>query len=142
MEIELTLFARFAEASQDGTFTMHGGGFNKLAVPAFPAQVPSLYFFVRLKGEMQELDLDHTLRIDISGPETERRPLGATAKMTKEMARKSLAMDGFGMNCTIALLGQTFPAPGRFVFHVVLDDKDVGAATLMLTTPEAEGVGK
>jgi len=141
MEIELALFAKYAEAAQDGTFSMQGGGFKKLAVQSFPAQVPSLYFFIRLKGEMQEMELDHTVRVDISGPETERRPLGPAAKMTKEMAKKSLAMDGFGINCIVALLGYTFPAPGRFEFHVVLDDKDVGVVTLKFTTPEAEGGG-
>ena len=98
----------------------------------FPAQIPFLWFLARFKVSLEESQSEHLLRVDISGPGVPRTPLGLATKAAPQGPTPSLSVEGGRLNCAIAMIGYTFPNPGEYTFHVVMDDKDISAMTLSL----------
>jgi hypothetical protein len=142
MELEFAIFARYIEVISDGTFAMVGGGLNRLATPTFPAQVPYLALLARFKPSPDEARREHSFRVDVSGPGMARTTLGTPSKSTTVGPDAVTAVEGFRLNCAVSLFGFTFPAPGEFTFHIVLDDQEVGAPTLRLAALAPAGDGK
>jgi hypothetical protein len=121
MNIEFAFLTRAADLSSDGTLSVLGADLDLLQAPAFPFLLPSFSVVVKFLLGADETKVDSTLRVSIVGegigslaPELNTRLLHPSENMAKAKKRAGLTLVG-------TFQGTTFPNPGQYAVHLIID---------------------
>jgi hypothetical protein len=138
VELRASLLADAAYVSPtDNKLFIHGGGWDRLFCPQFPATHPSLSLVLVLHVEYSEALDSHRLEIIL---ERDGEPLGPRAEATMNIGHPPGTAPGaptvVPFVVTFALL--TFDAPGRLDWVVVADGDDLARVPLeIVAAPRA-----
>lgn len=117
-----------AAAVADGKHYIHGGGWDTLAAPAFPAAHPLLAVAVRLRIPWSDTNLPHLLEVDVidaDGRSILPEPPGPP-RSPFTVGRPATATPGGDqvLPLVFSLHHVQFPAPGTYAAVVRLDGDD------------------
>lgn len=105
-----------AESSQDGKFSLLGGGFDAIEVPAFPAAILSLAIIVRIRIPHDEAGRPHLVRARMVGPGELNVAFPATNIDVRNRPGPHVGpfKDGMISNIVVSLYGVTLTAAGVY----------------------------
>jgi hypothetical protein len=137
MELIYVILADAAEVASSGKFSLLGGGIETIYAPAFPTVQPALALVVRLRDLSPEAEQEHTLRVEITGPNAFHAELGDVAKF-KLLSLNSTTDGTIAINLVINLQMLIFPEPGTYLFHLFVDSQEVGTISLAAQKPMSD----
>src|SRR5260370_4009411 len=112
MKSDDIFFAKFAEITTDGLFTVVGGGLNKICADEFPWSWGFLYLLTRVRLTPTEALTQHNTsieretpngEIEVIGPESLLLPIASTAAETGPD-------NNYGLSFSFCLVNLLFPA--------------------------------
>jgi hypothetical protein len=141
VELRAALLADAAYVSAtDNKLFIHGGGWDRLYCPAFPATHPSLALVLLLHVEYSEALDAHRLEVIL---EHDGEPLGPRAEATMNVGHPPGTAPGAPTSVpfvvTFAML--TFDGPGRLEWVIVADGEDLGRVPLELVAAPPQPLG-
>ncbi|MGI8549917.1 MAG: DUF6941 family protein [Dehalococcoidia bacterium] len=131
MQLAYAFPSSAAEFSSDGKVYVLGGDFDTLRVPGFPATQPSLALVVKLHVQPMECYREHRLRIDLIDDDGARVYPEIGLPFTPQTS-PNYPHRRVGVGLVITLQGLTFPRPGGYAFHILVDDLEIGTVPLYL----------
>jgi hypothetical protein len=128
MRIPFALTASAAESTPDGRVWILGGDFDTIFAAQFPITLPTMTVVVKILFEPGETGRSHTVRTELWDQDGEvvQQPLVHT--FTPER-NATFPTRNVGSLLTLNMQGLSFPNPGDYAFHVLVDDH------LMATIP-------
>lgn len=133
MKLAYAFLADAAQVNPDGKFSVSGGGVEILTAPGFPVLTPSLSLLIRLIVEQDELDRPHQLRLELLDPDNHNLlPPGAESTFTPQPSPRLFMGIPLSYMFVVNIPGFAFPAAGRYVFRVFVDNAPVGEVPLYL----------
>ncbi len=141
MELEDIFFAKFADLTADGLFTVVGGGVNRLYADSFPYVWDMLHLLVRIRLTREEAQGEHTVAIDRRTPAGQVETVEGTEwPMMQVPPTAELGPDGkLGVNFNVRLVILAFPEAGVYTYRFKVNGNEVGAADLLVTNNVQEG---
>lgn len=130
MNVAFAMLADAATVDPRGKVNILGGGIDSISAPQFPVTHPQLIFICRLQLSPVECDLDHPLRIDLIDPDGQQLAQvagGVRGQRLVDDPHRPVNADlllGFG--------GLTFPAPGDYAFHVLVNQMEIAVVPLFV----------
>src|SRR5438046_1621952 len=76
MHLDDLFFARFADLTPDGLFTVVGGGLHRINARAFPWSWDLLFLLARVRFTTEEAQGQHTAAIERETPDGQIEPIG------------------------------------------------------------------
>jgi hypothetical protein len=140
MELIYVIPADAAEANPNGKFSLLGGGIDNISVPAFPAVHPGIALVVRLRAQTSEAKQSHSFHINIDGPNNFQTTPGAIAEFTP-IALQSEPDRPIVLNLVMNIALLVFPEPGTYLFHLYVDNQEVGMFPLYVQLLNPNEVG-
>jgi hypothetical protein len=137
MDLEYIFLARFADLSDDGLFTVHGGGMKTIVGEQFPVTWPLLCLVARVRATPSEFAAPRRMAIERVAPTGDVVVVGEeAASPSSASARPGVTRDPDGricLNICAGMLGQVFPVPGVYQFRVKMDGKEIGATNIKVS---------
>ncbi len=134
MRLVYTTLARYAELSKDGTFTIIGGGFQRLRVSDFPVTVPTLALLIKIEADVKEHG-DYRLELVLVDP-NDARVDGGKGELPFSIDEDP---DHREFTCLFQLYGLQFQRPGVHFFRIALaGGLELGSAKLSIELPAGE----
>jgi hypothetical protein len=136
MELEDTFFARFADLTPDGLFTVVGGGVNRINASSFPWSWGFMFLLARCRLTIEEAKGQHMLAIERETPNGHTEPIGAEFPMTHLQSAPEIGPDGkVGFSLNYCLVNLIFLEAGLYKYRLKIDGRDMGVANLLVTGP-------
>jgi hypothetical protein len=136
MELSFAFLAKMADHLADGQLLLIGPDFDAVACSQFPVQIP-ISIAIKLFAEPREINKPHTLRIELTKPDGSRGIIGIESEIATRVnefdpTRRS------GASIVVNMLGMVFESAGDYLFHVIVDDREVKSLSLSLKLQEIE----
>ena len=133
MELSFAFLALHADYTDDKSLWVAGADFDRMAVLGVPP-VAQFSLVVKFRVPPEDANIPHVMRIDVTGPNGERKPLNSnepipTKKNEQYPDRNTSAV-------AILRVGMAFNNPGEYSFHIVLDEKDIKSIPLLIELPQ------
>ncbi len=137
MKLEFAFLADAATITEDGCFSVEGGGFDVLQTQGFPAIKPEMALVGRVVFEVGELEKTFLLHGEIVGPGGSPIP----PEMWLVIKPFPHPRDPNRANWTTICLnyrGVPFPTPGEYVFRLSIGSEVLGQVTLEVLPPKGQ----
>ncbi len=131
MELEYAIFAKAADLSPDGIFSLIGGGFDGIAVSKFPAMTPPVALLAHLRLKPEEVGRTYRLRIDVVAPDGRLLPAGDESAVTPERPSPDPRRPP-GYTIVLQVYGVELPVPGEYQFRLFVDGRPLGTVSLFV----------
>ncbi len=138
MQLDFAVFAKAAEMSSDGSFSVLGGGIEALVANEFPYRPRPFALAVRLRFPPEAAGFRSTLTVTALGPDDAELPFRAEVPIGPLRA----AAPGRPIYYTALIEVSTafsFPAAGRYVFLLRIGVAPVGETELYVDSASLKG---
>ncbi len=143
MQLEDIFFARFADLTPDGSFTVVGGGLNRINAGGFPWSWGLLFLLARVRFATEEAQAPHTTAIERETPLGQLEALGEESAMQPVPPTAALGPDGrVGVNFNFCLVNLCFPEAGIYKYRFKIDGQAIGVAELLVAGPSQGESGR
>lgn len=139
MRLAYAFPASAAEFSQDGKLSVLSGDFDTITVATFPATNPQMVLVVKLELQPLECSREHQLRVELIDADGQRLHESITISFRAQPHPDDLHRR-VGMGSVIHYQGITFPKPGAYSIHVLVDDLELGVVPLYLIEGPPPGI--
>jgi hypothetical protein len=135
MQLNYAILANDAGHLHDGRMCIFGAGIDAIESTGFPFQF-SCALIVKLILLPDEPLEDHSFRIEVSRPDGKRTPKPTNSPVATIRNKLDPKLPSSASICNNVILGMD--QPGCYVFHVVVDDKEIASVPLHVfaATPE------
>jgi hypothetical protein len=139
MQLEYIFLAKFADITDDGLFTVVGGGINKIYADAFPSSWGSLYLVARVHLTVEDAQSQHRIALERESPKGQIEPILGESS-TKELPGTPEVGpdDKVGLTFALWLMNLTFAGPGVYKYRFKIDGRELGVAELLIVGPHKE----
>jgi hypothetical protein len=136
MQLEYMFLAKFADITDDGLFTVVGGGINKIYADGFPWSWSSMYLVARVRLTVEDAQAQHTVALEREIPKGQIEPLMEDSP-TKELPdTPEVGPDNkVGLTFALWLRNLTFAGPGVYKYRFKIDGRELGVAELLIVGP-------
>jgi hypothetical protein len=136
VEVEYAFLADAADAPPGGKLYALGVGIDQIRTREFPTTHALLAFVVKLKLHPTECDRTHNLEIELWDPDGQRltpRLSGefGAARNPEHPTRPVL------VQMVLNLFGTTFPRPGEYEFHIIVNHHHLKTVPLYVEQADA-----
>jgi hypothetical protein len=142
MQLHYALFADAAEITLSGKLAMMGGNINTLRIPAFPTLVSPLLVVISLTVDEGETGQTHSIRVELTNPEGQNilpTQIGSFTPVSNPPESAELPVRFVSI---ANLSGLIVATPGMHWLRILVDDKQVGTAPLLVVhVPSPDGPG-
>ena len=121
MRVPFALTASSAESTPDGRVWILGGDFDTVGSPRFPVVLPTMTLVVKILFEPGETGRPHTVRTELWDEDGEVIQHPFVQTFTPERHPK-FPTRNVGSVLILNMQGLSFPNPGDYAFHVLVDD--------------------
>ena len=136
MQLEAIFFAKFADLTPDGLFTVVGGGLNRINTDGFPSSWDMLFLVSRLRLTTEEARGQHTVAVEREIPGGQIEPIGTENSMEPIPPTADIGPDGrLGLSFAFCLVNLNFPEAGVYKYRFKIDGREFGAAELLVAGP-------
>jgi hypothetical protein len=136
MQLEDMFFARFADLTPDGLFTVVGGGLNRINADGFPSSLDLLFLVSRLRLTTEEGQAKHAFAVERETPGGNIEPIGTEDSIDPISPTADLGPDGrLGLTFAFSLVNLLFPEAGIYKYRLKIDGRELGGAELLVSGP-------
>ncbi len=120
MEVTLALLADSANVSREGKLNILGT-FSTILATQFPARHPQMQLVIRMEASAGEVGMHKALVVKLMDEDA--NEVGKNRPIDIEVPPPSAPGQRTEVNVIAQLVDTVFPKPGRYVFHILIDDR-------------------
>ncbi len=135
MELSFAFLALHADYTDGKALWVAGADFDRMAVLGVPP-VAQFSLVVKFRVPPADAITQHVMRIDITGPSGERKPLNENEPIPTKANEQFPNRDTSSV--AILRLGLGFSTAGEYAFHIMLDEKEIKSIPLLIELPQAQ----
>jgi len=132
MNVPYALTATAAETTSDGRIWVLGGDFDTLGSSQFPLTLPTITLLLKVSFEPAECGAVHRLRIELWDQDGTVIQSPFTTEFTPQR-NVQFPTRPAGSVIALNMQGLSFPNPGDYAFHVLVDDHQMARVPLYVT---------
>ncbi len=117
MEVTLALLCDSADIAADGRLNIHGQ-FSQIAAPAFPCELPLMHLALRFATEPSDAGAERELLVRLVNADGNR--IGELGGLLT-VPQFEPASDPTMLHTVVPLPNITFPEPGAYALHLLID---------------------
>lgn len=131
MEVEYAFLADAADAPPSGKLYVLGGGFDQISAHSFPAVHLYMSLVVKLRLHPTECDRQHRIEIELWDQDGQSVGPKLNAEFSARRHANNPTRPVF-VQLVLSAIGQQFPRPGSYDFHIVVNGQHLKTVQLYL----------
>jgi len=132
MQLLFAILADAATVARDGRLSILNGDLGAIEATAFPAVHPYFSLVAKLRATQEDGATGHVFRAELIGPNGTQLVKPASGMLPFQVTLEDEDKGTFTAGIAISFPLLVFPTPGKYTFHLFVDDLELGTVPLLL----------